>query len=155
MRGAVGPLVCAHPNCAVEIDRRATHCRRHFIVRKRASRPSPFELIRSLVEVDPVTGCWLWKGRWHGRYGQLSYMGKRYLAHRFVYTVYKGPIPAGYVVMHRCDVGACVRPDHLEAGTQRDNVTDMISKGRAGWQAEDIEALVALGGIRYSRSWGA
>ena len=32
---------------------------------------------------------------------------------------------------HRCDNPRCVRPSHLFAGTSRENVVDMIAKGRA------------------------
>ena len=33
--------------------------------------------------------------------------------------------------MHSCDVPACVNPNHLSAGTHRDNMADMVVKGRA------------------------
>lgn len=43
----------------------------------------------------------------------------------------RGSIPAGLKVLHRCDNTACINPSHLFVGTQRDNVDDMVSKGRA------------------------
>ena len=34
------------------------------------------------------------------------------------------------VVRHRCDNPACVNPEHLEAGTQRDNIFDAVRRKR-------------------------
>jgi hypothetical protein len=41
-----------------------------------------------------------------------------------------GALPDGQQVLHRCDYRPCVRPDHLKSGNNRDNVADMVSKGR-------------------------
>jgi hypothetical protein len=41
-----------------------------------------------------------------------------------------GEVPAGSLVLHRCDVRNCVNPDHLFLGTYKDNMDDMYSKGR-------------------------
>jgi hypothetical protein len=43
-------------------------------------------------------------------------------AHRFSYKLYKGRIPAGYVVDHLCQNKLCVNPDHLEAVTSEVNI---------------------------------
>lgn len=51
-------------------------------------------------------------------------------AHRFFYEIWHGPIPQGKVVMHLCDNRKCVNPDHLELGTQGENLKDMHDKGR-------------------------
>lgn len=40
-----------------------------------------------------------------------------------------GPIPAGYVIAHLCDVRNCVRIDHLKMTTQPENVRDAVKKG--------------------------
>lgn len=92
-------------------------------------------------------GCWLWKGtRNAGGYGVTWDLqdngGKRYHvgAHRAAYAIIHGECPAGMVVMHTCDVRACVNPDHLRLGTQRDNVQDAVKKGRATGRALRIEA---------------
>lgn len=51
-------------------------------------------------------------------------------AHQMAYRVYKGVIPDGYFVCHRCDNPSCINPDHLFVGTVQDNVDDMMRKGR-------------------------
>lgn len=76
--------------------------------------------------------CWVWTratGQWG--YGKLR-LNKRYcVAHRVSYEMENGPIPAGLLVLHRCDNPPCVRPSHLRLGTSADNTHDMHEKGRA------------------------
>lgn len=52
-------------------------------------------------------------------------------AHRVAWESANGPIPACLMVCHRCDNPACCNPSHLFLGTNRDNVDDMVAKGRA------------------------
>ncbi len=53
-------------------------------------------------------------------------------AHRFVSMITTGlTIPAGLVVMHKCDNPGCVNPDHLQVGTVQENNQDKLLKGRA------------------------
>lgn len=84
------------------------------------------------------SGCHIWKGysvKSNGleshRYGRLGVNGKKVLAHRFAWEQYRGPIPEGMCVLHRCDVTLCCNPEHLFLGTHADNMADMKNKGRA------------------------
>jgi hypothetical protein len=52
-------------------------------------------------------------------------------AHRFSWELVNGPIPNGFFACHRCDVRACVNPDHIFLGTPKDNQQDMRKKGRS------------------------
>lgn len=80
---------------------------------------------------EPNSGCWLWLGSDNGvGYGMLSIAGRDRYAHRASYEVFKGAIPAGMVVRHKCDVPSCVNPDHLCVGTHADNVADRDQRGR-------------------------
>lgn len=88
--------------------------------------------LKSLVKVDPETGCWLWQRSTRGSgYAQVSACDhKTRMASHMVYEMCKGPIPEGRVVMHKCDTPLCVCPKHLVLGTQLDNTQDCITKGR-------------------------
>ena len=77
-------------------------------------------------------GCLVFMGsRIRRGYGSIrNEQGKMENAHRVMYRLSKGPIPPGHVVMHSCDNPPCVLEEHLVLGTQKDNVADMIAKGR-------------------------
>jgi hypothetical protein len=59
-------------------------------------------------------------------------------AHRYVWQQANGPIPNGLVVRHKCDNPACVNLDHLELGTQADNMADRVNRNRVN-PARDVD----------------
>jgi hypothetical protein len=64
------------------------------------------------------TPCWVWQGH----IAKTGYGKTRDVAaHRYYYQKYKGAIPEGYVVHHRCNNKPCVNPAHLEAVTPSQN----------------------------------
>ena len=75
---------------------------------------------------EPNSGCWLWTAATAGKgYGVIGYRvaGKRMeYAHRVSWMLNFGEIPDGMEVCHRCDVPACVNPDHLDSVTNRVNM---------------------------------
>jgi hypothetical protein len=76
-------------------------------------------------------GCWDWQGAIdRDGYGIFSYAGKTYRAPRIAMEIAGRPLSAGEMACHRCDNPGCVRPDHLFAGTNQDNMKDMVRKGR-------------------------
>lgn len=52
-----------------------------------------------------------------------------YGAHRVSYEYFKGRIPKGKIICHKCDNPKCINPDHLFVGTRTDNYWDARKKG--------------------------
>jgi hypothetical protein len=84
-------------------------------------------------------GCWHWSHtRTKKGYGVVSlYPFGIAQAHRVAYQMTHGPVPDGQVVLHQCDNRACVNPEHLRVGSQRDNIHDRIAKGRSVYARGD------------------
>lgn len=77
------------------------------------------------------SGCIEWTGYVEPTgYGTMRFQGKRLKAHRAAWIAEFGKIPDGMQVLHKCDNRICMNPDHLFIGSQRDNMLDMIAKGR-------------------------
>lgn len=80
---------------------------------------------------EPNSGCWLWDGTLHhDGYGQIRIDGVVHRAHRLSYEIHCGGIPDGLGALHKCDVRCCVNPDHIYAGTDKDNSRDKVRRGR-------------------------
>lgn len=97
--------------------------------------PTENRLLKN-VTVNPVSGCWEWRGYKRCGYGR-TIIGSRkdgtrktITAHRLSYLIWKGEIPEGFEVCHKCDNPCCINPDHLFLGTRQDNVDDRERKGR-------------------------
>ena len=94
------------------------------------------ETIKRRTKVNPVTGCWEWVGTKRNGYGRTTTGSrtdgtrKSISAHRLSYLLFKGDIPPGHEICHKCDNPCCINPDHLFAGTRQDNVNDREQKGR-------------------------
>ena len=91
------------------------------------------EYIERRSEPCPATGCWLWTGQFKkGGYPVFRTHAKsKWIAvHRLSLIVFKGLDLTGLSALHHCDNPACVNPNHLYAGTPKDNVRDMFARGR-------------------------
>lgn len=131
--------------CSIEgCDRQARSrgwCARHYLNWRNygnpvAQRDRSLDIrLREIGWTVTDTGCWEWSGaRNEQGYGlftasRLGFQGTR--AHRVVYEHFTGAlVRADQVLRHRCDNPPCVNPDHLLVGTQADNVSDMMVRGR-------------------------
>lgn len=85
--------------------------------------------------------CWLWTGQLskdgYGKIqlrpadlwmaGKIGDKPQGCRVHRVAYTIWRGPIPEGMTLDHRCRVITCFNPDHLRPMTTQENV--MIGEG--------------------------
>lgn len=84
---------------------------------------TPEERFWSKVEKADGCACWVWTaGLSVDGYGQFTINKRPLRAHRYAYEQANGPIPDGLVLDHLCRNRRCVRPDHLEPVTNRENV---------------------------------
>jgi len=91
--------------------------------------------VRRFWSKTAVNGnCVIWTaGKCTDGYGKFATgphgRQKHFRAHRWIYEAVLGPI-GDLVILHSCDTPLCVTLQHLDVGTQADNVRDSINKGR-------------------------
>lgn len=99
--------------------------------------PVESRLLASIVK-DEISGCWIWQRAKQATGHAVMTLPpsngspRRVVkAYRMAYELWVGPIPPGLFILHSCDNGACINPDHLRIGTHSDNMKDMAQRGRA------------------------
>lgn len=79
------------------------------------------------VDRTSENDCWLWNGRLTSSGHGVFFNGGRTVgAHRFSYELVYGEIQHGLIICHRCNEPQCVNPNHLYAGTAKDNRNDRV-----------------------------
>ena len=92
--------------------------------------------------VEKSEDCWIWKGPKMARDGYgIFFADKMIRAHRFSYILLKGNIQKNKMICHTCDNRLCVNPNHLYAGTAKDNTRDMVERGRGRKSKKPITTL--------------
>lgn len=77
------------------------------------------------------TPCWIWQGviATQTGYGRVHYNHNDAYIHRVSFTLFKGKIPDGWEIDHRCRVRSCWNPAHLRCRTKSANASDIRPKG--------------------------
>lgn len=97
-------------------------------------------------KIEKTENCWNWIGEISpSGYGQLRVKNKSWRAHRFVYTILVGDIPTGLELDHLCRNRRCVRIEHLEPVTRRENILRGV-----GFIARNARKTHCLRGHPYS-----
>jgi hypothetical protein len=86
-------------------------------------RRSAVDRFMDFVSPEPNTGCWLWAGAvQRDGYGRFTVEKRLWMAHRWAYEMWAGPILAGLQLDHTCATPGCVNPKHLRTCTAKENM---------------------------------
>lgn len=94
-------------------------------------------ILKNII-VDEETGCWEWQNYcnkfngygqfWIGRDSNKKSIWNN--THRVSYQAFRGSIPEGLEIAHKCHNRKCCCPDHLEATTHYENIMMSVNDGR-------------------------
>ena len=115
----------------------------------RPKRPAVERFWERVVIIDDEDSCWLREGSNNNGYSTFrNDDGDMVYAHIFSYELHFGPVPDGFQINHTCDTRNCIRPKHVYAGTQSQNIVDSIYRGR--WHNLSHETRARLQELRSS-----
>jgi hypothetical protein len=77
---------------------------------------------RFLDKIYITDSCWIWTGwKTDSGYGRFHYEGKDWVASKWIYEFYNGPVSIDKEIDHICEISSCVNPDHLRELDHRQN----------------------------------
>lgn len=95
---------------------------------KKLGRPS-----KKIEFIIDDNNCFICTSHSKGKWGHctITINNKSTTVYRHIYEECFETIPEGIIVRHRCDNGSCINPEHLELGTQKQNLSDMVERNRS------------------------
>lgn len=106
--------------------------------------------VKGLLDVDPVTGCWIFLGHQVQGYGIICRKNKRgrwgsCTAQKYFYELYRHEVPSNLDVAHECHRRSCCNPKHMKVRTRLDNVAEwFVDQCFTPAQKAEVERLMAL-----------
>lgn len=98
------------------------HCQTKRPVQSQLGFCSPqCRFMAKVAEAD--SGCWIWKGARNNYkgYGRIDVNGRRYLAHRYGFQLFRGYLSDDKSLDHLCRNTRCVNPAHMEPVSVSEN----------------------------------
>ncbi len=88
---------------------------------------------RQIEYIITEKGCWECNNFYKSPFGypMITINNKSMPIYRYIYEKHNGKIPKGLEIRHKCDNPSCINPKHLEIGTHKDNMNDMVLRKRA------------------------
>lgn len=153
--------ICWFEGCGASTAPKSSLCPGHKTQKARGKTLTPIRRSRLNLEdrfwekVDKSGECWTWQaGQTSTGYGAFSIIvdGKSTMAkaHRVSYEMEFGPIPDGDYIDHICHTPLCVRPEHLRAVTQKQNM-----EHRSGLNSNNISGARGVYWHKAMRRWCA
>jgi HNH endonuclease len=119
------------------------------------------ERFRSKQVINDGDACYGWSGSIGCNGYPQAYRSRRSPlprkvdGHRMAWELAYGPVPAGMMVLHRCNTKSCTNPAHLYLGTALQNSQDAKAAGasnKAVLTSNDVLSVVALKGEGYTHA---
>jgi len=91
-----------------------------------------------LTENSKINGdCIEWTGKLTpSGYGSIYAFKRAWVAHRIAFLIDKRFLPDFLYICHKCNNKKCINPDHLYAGTAKDNSRDLVNSPNFHLRAE-------------------